>query len=64
VNVTRFRCPDWACYRAVPVAVHSSTPDRIAADIAAAACEHITTAQLADLAAGTVPQELTVRGQR
>jgi hypothetical protein len=62
MHVIRFRCPEprRRCRRATPVAVYTTGPDRTAA-IAAAACRHIT---MADLAAGRVPERLTTRGER
>ena len=65
-TVIRFRCDQGrhACRRATPVAVHVTAPDRAAAAIAAVACRHITMAERALLAAGTVPETLTVRGER
>lgn len=64
MTVIRFRCPQWRCHRSTPVAVHTTHPDRRAAAIAHAACTHITMAERAQLAAGQVPEQLTVRGER
>jgi hypothetical protein len=63
VTVIRFRCPELPCPRG-PVAVHVTAPERVAAAIDAAACRHITAAEREQLAAGTVPARLAIRGER
>jgi hypothetical protein len=46
------------------VAVHITTPEKAAAAINHAACQHTTLAERAQLAAGTIPARLAVRGER
>ncbi|MCC9307732.1 hypothetical protein LN042_11590 [Kitasatospora sp. RB6PN24] len=66
MHVVRFRCPEPRrfCRRGVPVAVHTTGPEQAAASIDHAACRHITPAERVELATGTVPNRLAVRGDR
>jgi hypothetical protein len=63
MTVIRFRCPELPCSRG-PVAVHITAPDQTATAVEHAACRHITSAEREQLATGTVPARLTVRGER
>lgn len=66
MNVIRFRCPNdrRTCRRATSVAVYTTAPEHVENAIHRAACRHITTTEREQLAAGQVPERLTVRGER